>query len=78
MKMKVKYLQGHFYITNFWIYRWREAAIQILDILIGFGVMAERRTEPYANVRIFVFFSFSTVRPPPPHTKIQNSKLDKI
>ena len=40
--VKVKYDQGHLYIVIFGIYRRCQAAIPIFDILIGFGVMAER------------------------------------
>ena len=40
MKVKVKYVQEQLYIAIFGIYLWCQAAIPIVDILIGFGVMA--------------------------------------
>ena len=43
IKVKVKYVQGHFYIVYFGIYRWCLAAIPIFDILIGFW---SRMAEP--------------------------------
>ena len=42
MEVKVKYVQGHFYIINFGIYRWYPAAILNFDNLIGFGAMARK------------------------------------
>ena len=59
MKVKVKYVQRHLYIIIFGIYRGCQAAILIFDILIGFGVIAER-LNPY--VGIFRFLGcFSTL-----------------
>ena len=69
--VKVKYDQGHLYIVIFGIYRRCQAAIPIFDILIGFGVMAERLNP---HVEIFRFF-LGVFRPSwPPQTKIKNSK----
>ena len=60
--VKVKYDQGHLYIVIFGIYRRCQAAIPIFDILIGFGVMAER-LNPMSEFSVFwVFFD-----PPGPH-----------
>ena len=61
MKVMVKYLQGHFYIINFGIYRWRRAAIPIFDILIGFGVMTER-LNPYISEFSFLLFFFDPLQ----------------
>ena len=59
MKVKVKYVQGHLYIVIFGIYRECQAAIPIFDILIGFGVIAERLNP---HVKIFRFLGcFSTL-----------------
>ena len=62
MKVKVYYVQEHFYIINFGIHRWCQAAIPIVDILIGFGVMAER-LNPYVGM-----FRFWGVFVPPAPT----------
>ena len=59
MKVKVEYVQKHLYIIIFGIYRGCQAAIPIFDILIGFGVMAERLNH---YVGIFRFLGcFSTL-----------------
>ena len=63
MRVKVKYVQKHFYIINLGICRWYQAVIPILDIWIGFGVMAEKLNH---YVRIFRFCGVFYVHPPPP------------
>ena len=63
MKVKAKYFQGHLYIIIFGIYRRCPAAIPIFDILIGFGVMAER-LNPYIGIFRFFLVFFD---PPDPH-----------
>ena len=70
IRVKVKYVQTHFYIINLGIYRWYQAVIPIFDIWIGFGVMAEKLNY-YAGISVLWCFLF--IRPPPP-TKIQNSE----
>ena len=57
MKVKVKYVQRHLYIIIFEIYRECQAAIPIFDILIGFGVMAERLNPYVGNFRFLWWFS---------------------
>ena len=67
IKVKVKYDQGHLYIIIFRIYRRCQAAIPIFDILIGFGVMAER-----LNPRVGIFRFLGVFNPPwPPQTKFK-------
>ena len=62
MKIKVKYDQGHLYIVIFGIYRRCQATIPIFDILIDFGVMAEKLNP---HVKIFRFLGcFSTLLAP--------------
>ena len=68
--VKVKYDQGHLYIVIFGIYRRCQATISIFDILISFGVMAER-----LNPHVGIFRFLGVFRPFwPPQTKIKNSK----
>ena len=62
MKVKVKYVQGQLYIVIFGIYWWCQAAIPILDILIGFRVIVERGDPNDLICR--VFWCFSTLLPP--------------
>ena len=64
VKVKVKYDQVHLYIVIFGIYR-RCQAISIFDILIGFGVMAER-LNPHVGIFLFFFF-WVFFDPPGPH-----------
>ena len=67
MKVKVKHVQGHLYIVLYriislsseFIVDFKLAAISILDILIGFGVMAER-LNPYVGI----FDFWGVFRPP--------------
>ena len=63
INVKVEYVQGPLYIVIYGIFRWCQSAIPIFDILIGFGVMAER-LNPYDG--IFRVLGFSTP-PPRPH-----------
>ena len=53
IKVKVEYIQEHLYIVIFGIDRGCQAAIPIFDILIGFGVMAER-LNPYVGIFRFL------------------------
>ena len=65
MRVKVKYVQGHFYIINLGIYRWYQAVIPIFDIWIGVGVMSEKLNH-YVGISVFVVVF---VHPPPPPDK---------
>ena len=70
MRVKVKYVHGHFYIINLGIYRCYQAVIPIFDIWIGVGVMSEKLNY---YVGIFRFCSvFCSSAPPPPD---KNSKV---
>ena len=66
-------------IFIFRIYRRCKAAIQIFDILIGLGVMAEI-LNPYMSTFFDFMGCFSTLVWPswPPQTKIQNSGSTKF
>ena len=67
--IKVKNDQGHLYIVIFGIYRRCQAAIPIFDILIGFGVTAER-----LNLHAGIFRFLGVFRPSwPQQTKIKKS-----
>ena len=67
MRVKVKYVQGYFYIINGDI----KLLFRFLKFFIGLGVMAEKLNH-YIN---FLFSGVFFVHPaPPPPKKIQNSK----
>ena len=73
MKVKVKYDQRHLYIIILGIYLRCQAAIPNFDILISFGVIAER-LNPHVRIYLFCVFRSSW----PPQSNIQNSKDNKI
>ena len=71
MRVKVKYVQRHFYIINFGIYRWYQAAIPIFDIRFGFGVMVKKLNQVLCRNFPFLWCFCSSSPPPPPPTKIK-------